>query len=80
MISLLEINKGDMQISSMIALNILVVRALLPVKLIPNIFFYRDNINTIIYDDSNRNETSKNKLSFKDLTLPFNYLCSIVKV
>ena len=34
MISLIEINSGDMQISSMIALNILVVRALLPVKLI----------------------------------------------
>ena len=40
MISLIEINQGDMQISSLIALNILVVRALLPIKLIPNIIFY----------------------------------------
>ena len=40
MISLIEINQGDMQISSLIALNILVVRALLPIKLIPNIIIY----------------------------------------
>ena len=67
MISLLEINKGDMQISSMIALNILVVRALLPVKLIPNIIFYRDKFYTINNNNRDRNEISKNKLSFKDL-------------
>ena len=67
MISLLEINKGDMQISSMIALNILVVRALLPVKLIPNIIFYQDKAKTISYNHRDRNKISKNKLSFKDL-------------
>ena len=53
-----------MQISSMIALNILVVRALLPVKLIPNIIFHiKYNPNDI----RNQNDTSENKLKLKNL-------------
>lgn len=64
MISLLEINRGDMQISSMIALNILVVRALLPVKLIPNIIFDYNFVNNNLRSKSN---TSKRKLNFENL-------------
>lgn len=67
MISLLEINRGDMQISSMIALNILVVRALLPIKLIPNIIFYQYKLNSINHNANNRNNIKKNKLYVKDL-------------
>jgi len=63
MISLIEINQGDMQISSMIALNILVVRALLPVKLIPNILFYQNSFNNI----KNYVEMSESKLITKNL-------------
>ncbi len=64
MISLIEINRGDMQISSMIALNILVVRALLPVKLIPNIMFYHSSLNN---DQRYQDDISKSKLKFENL-------------
>ena len=67
-ISLVEVNEGDMQISSLIALNILVVRALLPVKLIPNIFFYKNIYEKKIDIDKKLNI---NKISIKDL-LPIN--------
>ena len=66
MISLIEINSGDMQISSMIALNILVVRALLPIKLIPNIIFHHHHKSTN-NDLRNQNKTSENKLKFSSL-------------
>ena len=64
MISLVEINRGDMQISSMIALNILVVRALLPVKLIPNIIFHHYSTSN---DLRSQNDTSENKLKISSL-------------
>ena len=65
MISLLEINRGDMEISSMIALNILVVRALLPIKSIPNIIFYHNSFNN---DENDQNDDfSNNKLLLKNL-------------
>ena len=71
MISLIEINQGDMQISSLIALNILVVRALLPIKLIPNIIFYW------VSSKKNTNAVSKkanfNNLSINDL-LPIEHI------
>ena len=71
MISLIEINQGDMQISSLIALNILVVRALLPIKLIPNIIVYW------VSSKKNTNVVSKkanfNNLSINDL-LPIEHI------
>ena len=65
MISLIEINQGDMQISSLIALNILVVRALLPIKLIPNIIIYwasSKKINNVVNKRSNFSDFSINDL------------------
>ena len=64
MISLLEINRGDMEISSMIALNILVVRALLPIKSIPNMIFYRNSFNN---KNDNDEDFSNKKLLLKNL-------------
>jgi len=72
MISLIEINQGDMQISSMIALNILVVRALLPVKLIPNILFYQSSLNDNVkkYGDKSQSKLiTKNLKPFKNIKL-----------
>ena len=40
MVSLIEINEGEMQIANMIALNILVVRSLGPIWNVPNIIAY----------------------------------------
>ena len=65
MISLMEINQGDMQISSLIALNILVVRALLPIKLIPNIIAYwasSKKITNVVNKKSNFSNFSINDL------------------
>ena len=65
MISLIEINQGDMQISSLIALNILVVRALLPIKLIPNIIIYwasSKKITNVVNKKSNFSDFSINDL------------------
>ena len=64
MISLLEINRGDMEISSMIALNILVVRALLPIKSIPNMIFYRNSFNN---ENDHDDDFSNKKLLLKNL-------------
>ena len=64
MISLLEINRGDMEISSMIALNILVVRALLPIKSIPNMIFYRNSFNN---ENDHDDDLSNKKLLLKNL-------------
>ena len=60
MITLLEINRGDMEISSMIALNILVVRALLPIKSIPNMIFYRNSFN-----NENDHDTNNSTIFYK---------------
>ena len=54
-ISLINIQEGNMQIASLIALNILVIRALLPLKIIPKLIFNnsvnKKNVKKIIFED-----------------------------